>query len=153
VTTGLVMAANANVGRIAENNSTLTDPNWAQSFTVKFGNNLRTIESVDSTSPVGILPGQFDAGGEINTYFGDNSLLAKLYNATSTSISSRITKTSASVPQALIFTFPTVYLRGGGNPQAGGKNQDVMANFQWSAAYNSTYACSAQLDRFEYFEA
>jgi hypothetical protein len=32
------------------------------------------------------------------------------------------------VPQAMIFTFPTVYLRGGGNPQAGGKNQDVMSD-------------------------
>lgn len=153
VTAGLVMAANANVGRIAENNSTLTSPNWAQKITIKYANNLRTLEAVDSTSPVGVNPGEFVASGEINTYFGDNSLLAKLYNATSTSINCRITKTTASVPQALIFTFPTVYLRGGGNPQAGGKNQDVMANFQWTASINTTYNCSAQLDRFEYYEA
>lgn len=153
VTAGLVMAANANVGRIAENNSTLTSPNWAQKISIKYANNLRTLEAVDSTSPVGVNPGEFTASGEINTYFGDNSLLAKLYNSTSTSINARVTKTTASVPQALIFSFPTVYLRGGGNPQAGGKNQDVMANFQWQASYSSTYGCSAQLDRFEYYEA
>jgi hypothetical protein len=147
-TTGLVMAANANVGRIAENNATLTSPNWAQSFSIKLANNLRSLESVDSTSPVGINPGQFTAGGQINTYFGDNSLLAKLYNSTSSSISSRVTKSS----QAILFTFPTVYLRGGGNPQAGGKNQDVMTQFDWSAAYNATYNCSCQIDRHEYFE-
>jgi hypothetical protein len=123
VSTGLVMAANANVGRIAENNSTLTSPNWAQKLSIKYANNLRTLEAVDSTSPVGVNPGEFVASGEINTYFGDNSLLAKLYNATSTSINCRVTKTTASVPQALVFTFPTVYLRGGGNPQAGGKNR------------------------------
>lgn len=153
VTSGLVMAGNANVGRLAENNSTLTSPNWAQSLSVKFGNNLRTIEAVDQTSPVGILPGEFMASGELNSYFGDNALLTKLYNGTATSLSTRVTKTTASVPQAMVFTFPTVYLRGGGNPQASGKNTDVMQNFQWQAAYDSTYGCSAQLDRLPYYEA
>jgi hypothetical protein len=153
VTTGLVMAGNANVGRIAENNVTLTSPNWAKSLTIKFNNNLRTIEDVTTISPVGILPGEFSVGGEIDTYFGDNSLLTKLYNGTPTSISTRITKTSASVPQALILTFPTVYLRGGGNPMATGKNADVMAKFTWSAAFNATYSCSAMLNRLSYWEA
>lgn len=149
---GLVMAANANVGRVAEAGNTLTSPNWANSLTIKFANNLRTIESIDSQSPVGILPGDFVASGQINSYFGDNSLLTKLYNGTATSLSSRIQKTSASVPQALIFTFPTVYLRGGGNPMASGKNTDVMAQFDWQAAYDSTYGCCAQLDRIPYYE-
>jgi hypothetical protein len=153
VTTGLVMAANANVGRIAENNSTLTSPNWA----AEAQHQVRQQSAHAGGGRLDVAgrrqPRQFVASGEINTYFGDNSLLAKLYNATSTSISCRITKTTASVPQALVFTFPTVYLRGGGNPQAGGKNQDVMANFSWQAAYNSTYACSAQMDRLEYWES
>lgn len=153
VTTGLVMAANANVGRVSENETGLTDPNWASSLTLKFSNSLRTLEAIDSTSPVGVNPGEFTASGEINTYFGSNSLLAKLYDATSTSINCRITKTSASVPQAMIFTLPTVYLRAGGNPMATGKSTDVMASFTYTAAYNSTYSASAMLDRLEYFEA
>jgi hypothetical protein len=152
VTTGLVMAANANVGRVAEAGSTLTSPNWAQSLSIKYNNNLRTIESIDTTSPVGILPGEFVASGDLNSYFGDNSLLTKLYAGTSTSLNCRVAKTTASVPQALVFSFPTVYLRGGGSPQATGKNTDVMADFQWQAAYNSTYGCSAQLDRVSYYE-
>ncbi|MDO8683973.1 MAG: phage tail tube protein, partial [Armatimonadota bacterium] len=153
VTTGLVLAANANVGRVAENETGLTDPNWAESLSLKFSNNLRTMESIDSTSPVGVNPGEFTASGEINTYFGSNSLLAKLYTATSTSINCRVTKTTASVPQAIIFTLPTVYLRGGGNPQATGKNTDTMANFSYTASINTTYNCSAQIDRIPYFEA
>jgi hypothetical protein len=152
VTTGLVMAANANVGRVAENGSTLTSPNWANMLSMKFSNNLRTLEAIDSTSPVGIQPGDFVAGGQLGLYFGDNSLLTKLYNGTATSLSARINKTSSSAPQALIWTYPTVYLRGGGNPQASGKNTDIMTTFDWQAAYNSTYGCSAQLDRLAYYE-
>ena len=45
-----------------------------------------------------------------------------LYDVTSTSLNCRIAKTTASVPQAVIFSFPTVYLNGGGNPAASGKN-------------------------------
>jgi len=153
VTAGLVMAANSSVGRIAENNSPLTSPNWASALTINFSNNLRTIEAADQTSPVGISFGEFGASGNLTNYFGDNSLLAKLYNGTATSLNTRITKTTSSVPQAVIWTFPTVYLRGGGNPQAGGKNQDVMQAFTWAAAYNSTYGCSAQMDRIPYYEA
>jgi hypothetical protein len=57
-TTGAIMAANANVGRVAEAGSTLTSPNWAKSLKFSVKHNLRQLEAVDSQSPVGINSGE-----------------------------------------------------------------------------------------------
>jgi hypothetical protein len=63
--TGASMAANANVGRVAEGGSTLTSPNWAQSLKFQINNNNRQLEAVDSTSPVGINSGECTVTGTI----------------------------------------------------------------------------------------
>jgi hypothetical protein len=146
VTTGLVMAANANVGRIAENGSTLGSPNWAKELSFQIANNQRTIESADQTAPVGVNSGDCTVTGKINTYFGSDSLLAKLYAGTATSINSRVTKTS----QALIYSFPRVTYRGGA-PQAQGKNTDVMLPLDWQASYDSTTGAQIVINRLEYY--
>lgn len=148
VTTGLVMAGNANVGRIAENGAQVAAKNWAKSLNFTINNNLRTLEAVDSTSPVGIEPGECMVSGTIETYFGDNTLLAKLYAGTASSINARVAKDS----QAVIWQFPRVTFRGG-NPAAGGKNQDVMLPLEWQASKDSLTSAHAWCDRIEYFEA
>jgi hypothetical protein len=146
--TGASMAANANVGRVAEAGSTLTSPNWAKSLKFKIANNNRQLEAVDSTSPVGINSGECTITGTVETYFGNNALLTKFYAGTTTAINSRVTKNS----QALIWQFPRVTYKGNGNPQATGKNTDVMASFDFSATYDSVLTLKqVQLDRVEYF--
>jgi hypothetical protein len=111
-TTGQVMAANANVGRLADGGSQIISPNWAREIKFTIKNNNRQLEAVDAASPVGINPGECNVSGTITTYFGDNTLLAKFYAGSTTSISSRIAKNN----QALIWTFPHVLYKGGGNP-------------------------------------
>jgi hypothetical protein len=146
--TGASMAANANVGRVAEAGSTLTSPNWAHSLKFQIKNNNRQLEAVDSTSPVGVNPGECTVTGTMETYFGSNSLLTKFYAGTATAINSRVAKNN----QALIWQFPRVIYKGNGNPQATGKNTDVMASFDFSAVYDSTLTLKqVQLDRFEYY--
>lgn len=146
--TGAVMAANANVGRIAENGSTLTSPNWASRFELQINNNLRTLESVDSTSPVDVQAGECAVSGTIDTYFGSNTLLAKLYAGTASSISARYEKNS----QALIFQVPRVTFTGG-NPAAAGKNQDIILPLAFQASIDTTYTnAHVVLDRLEYYE-
>lgn len=146
-TTGAVMAANANVGRVAENGSTLTSPNWTKELSITINNNLRTIEAVDSASPVGINPGECTVTGRLSTYFGSDSLLAKLYAGTASSINCRVAKNS----QALIFSIPRQTLRSG-VPAATGKNTDVMLDSDFQASIDSTYT-NAQilLDRIPYY--
>jgi hypothetical protein len=147
-TTGQIMAANANVGRVGENGSTLISPNWAHSLKFQINNNNRQLEAIDSTSPVGINSGECTVTGTIETYFGSNSQLAKFYAGTVTSINSRVAKNS----QALIWQFPRVTYKGGGNPSAGGKNADVMASFDFSSTYDSGLTLKqVQLDRVEYY--
>ena len=149
VTTGLVMAGNANVGRVGVDGSALVSPNWARSFEVTISNNLRVLEAVDSSSPVGINPGECMVAGKISTYFGSLGELNKFYNNTATAINSRVAKNS----QALIYQIPRATYRGGGNPQAGGKNADVMADFDFQASKDTLTSAHIIIDRIPYFEA
>ena len=78
------------------------------------GVDQRSIEAVDSQSPVAIREGECTVTGRSNHYFGSNALLAKFYAGTPTSLNSRLEKDS----QALIFQFPRITFRGDGNPSA-----------------------------------
>lgn len=148
-TANQVMAANANVGRLDENGNQLVSPNWGKSITLNFSNNLRTVEAIDSTSPVAVNPGQFEATGTIETYFGDNTILSKFYNGVQTAINTRVAKNS----QAVIFQLPRVTLTGKGSPNASGKNQDIMTAFDYTSSVDTALTgVAAQLERFEYFE-
>ena len=148
VTTGAVMAANASVGRIAEAGSVLTSPNWAKSLDFKINNNLRQVDDVGSTSPVAVREGECTVTTKTDTYFGDDTLLTKYYNGTATSLNSRVQKNS----QAVIFTFPRVTYRGGGNPNAGSKNADVMLPLEGQASVDTTTSSHVSCDRFDYYE-
>jgi hypothetical protein len=157
VTTGLDMAANANVGRIADNGSVIAAGNWAKDLDFTINNNLRTVESADTATPVAIREGECTVTGKINTYFGDDTLLAKFYAGTPTSINTRITKsslvgTTTLSAQTLIYSFPTVTYRGGGQPNATGKNTDAMLSLDFTASYDSTYGATVMIDRMEYVE-
>ncbi|TAI67577.1 phage tail tube protein [Bradyrhizobium sp. Leo170] len=149
VTTGVVMAANANVGRLGVNQIQLGAPNWAKGFTLQINNNLRALDAVDSDVPVGINDGECTVTGNMSTYFGSKDEVEAFYNGTPRPINSRVTKNG----QALIFQVPRATYRGGGNPQATAKNTDVMANFDFQASQDVLTNAHVLLDRFEYFEA
>lgn len=148
VTTGQVMAANANVGNISENGAALTAPNWAKAFEFTINNNLRDVEAIDSISPVAIREGEATVTGKTTSIFGDDTLLAKFYAGTASSISSRVAKNS----QALIYQFPRVTYNADGNPQATAKNIDVDLILAWKASYDSLTGAQAIVDRLEYYE-
>jgi Phage tail tube protein len=147
-TTNLVMAANANVGRLGVNGSQLVGPNWAQSVTFSINNNLRTIESVDSTSPVAIREGECTVTGDMNTYFGSDTELAAFYAGTTRPINTRVAKAN----QAIIFQVPRATYKSGGNPSATAKNTDVMAKFSYQASVDTVTNAHIIIDRFEYYE-
>lgn len=149
-TIGAVMAANANVGRLAEAGSRLTSPDWAKSIEFTINNNLRTIDSVDAQSPVAVRDGECMVTGKISCYFGDDTILNKFYNGTITSINSRVAKNN----QALIFQFPAVTYMSGANPQATAKNQDILINADFQCTIDTSGVTGSQIlaDRLEYFE-
>lgn len=148
ITTGPVMAANANVGRLGVNGSALVGPNWSKEVSFVIENNLRTVESVDSTSPVAVREGECKVTGQMSTYFGSDTELAAFYAGTTRPINCRVAKNS----QAIIYQIPRATYRGGGNPSASAKNTDVMADFEFQASYDTTTEAHIIMDRLEYYE-
>lgn len=142
-----IMAAGANVGRLAENGTALGSPNWVRNLSFTMRNNLRGIESVDSVSDVDHGVGDCDVEVTAETYFGSDALLTKLFGNTATSLNARVAKNS----QALVFTFPRVTPRSG-RPNATAKNTDVMLSLVCGASLDSLTSAHIQLDRHEYFE-
>jgi hypothetical protein len=149
-TSNPVMAAAVNVGRIAENGVAVGGPNFVRSFKVSVNNNLRMINAIrsdDKVGPVGIGQGSFDVQVEVETYFGSDALLSKLFAGTPTNISTRIEKNQ----QALIFAVPR-YVYTDGAVSAGGKNQDLMLPLTGPASKDPLTSAHLIIDRLEYYE-
>ncbi len=143
-----VMAGSANVGRIAENGAALSSPNWADSVTYTVNNNLRLIEAADNVGAVAHGVGECTVTVALNSYFGSNALYAKLLAGTPTNVNTRVTKNN----QATIWAVPRLTATDG-NPNAQGKNQDVMLPLQLGASRDDLTAAHVILDRLEYVEA
>ena len=146
-TTGRQFAAHANVGRLSDAGSALRAPNWASGLTFQIANNNRVIEDISSASPQGINAGQCAVTGRITSKFGDNTMLAKLYAGTPSSIASIWMKDN----QALVWQFPRITYRGG-DPQATGLNTDIDLALDWRAALDSVTGSQVILDRVPYYE-
>ncbi len=145
-TTNQVMAGSANVGRLAEGNTRLTSPNWARSLTLSVNANLEVQDAVDNFGGVYIREGENTVTGTIDTYFGSNAVLQKFYDGTVTSLNARTAKNK----QAFILQIPRATLRGGGNPQATGKNTTVTASFEFSGSLDPDTSANIIFDRLEY---
>ncbi|MBP7339093.1 phage tail tube protein [Niveispirillum sp.] len=143
-----IMAAGANVGRIAENGVALTSPNWVKSASFTVNNNLRTKEAADSVASVDIGSGEAAMTVSLETYFGSTTLYAKMLAGTATNASYRVIKGN----QAMVFAWPRLTITDG-SPNASGKNQDVMLPLTLQASYDSLTGAQMTLDRFEYYEA
>lgn len=145
-----IFACSANVGRVTEGGSTIASPNFVNSMDITINNNVTPVDAIDSTGPAGITSQECLVSGTITPYFGDNSLLTKLFAGTATSISARATKGS----QCQIWTLPRVTYSSQGSPNATAKNQDVMLPLGFSASKDET-TTNAQIcwDRLEYIEA
>lgn len=141
-----IMAAGVNVGRVAEAGSSLSSPNWVRALSFRLNNNLAMLNSIDSSAAVGHRKGESALTVNLDTYFGSSALLAKLIAGTATSANTRIAKNS----QAVVFTFPRLTYMSG-NPNASGKNTDVLVPLVAQASYDSTTGAQMCVDRLEYY--
>jgi len=147
-TTNPIMSANVNVGRIAEAGAAVVAPNFIRSLQMQINNNLRLITAVGSIGGVDIGVGEIAINLTIETYFGSNTLLAKLLAGTVSNLNARASKNS----QAFIWGLPRVTFTGGA-PSAGAKNQDVMLSMTGMVSIDDTTNAVLIMDRVEYFEA
>jgi hypothetical protein len=132
---------------VAEAGAQIVAPNWARSIELSLNNNLRMIDAVDSLAAVDIGSGSQDVTLRLSCYFGDNSLYGKIMAMTPTSLNWRVVRGT----QALVFQAPRVTPMGG-NPNAGGRNQDVVVDIALQASRDTLLGAQIALDRFEYVE-
>lgn len=147
-TSNAIMSSNVNVGRIAESGTAVLSPNFIRSATISINNNLRQNTAVGIVGAADIGVGECSVTGTLETYFGSNSLYAKLLAGTIGSINLRASKNN----QALVFQLPRVTFTEG-SPSASAKNTDVTLPLGFMASKDPTMACHIQIDRFEYMES
>lgn len=146
-TTNSVMTSNVNVGRISENGAAVVTPNFVTSLKISLNNNTRLQNAVGTTDSIGIGSGVCAVTGSIETYFGSNSIYAKLLAGTPTNISTITAKNN----QAVIVALPRVVFTGGA-PSAGAQNQDVKLSADFAASYDTLTGAHIRMDRLEYYE-
>lgn len=146
--TGLVFTSNVSVASITIGGTSVGSPAWARSFQMQLANNLRRITAVGNVGAVSIGKGALAVTGQVEVYFGNNTLFASLLAGTATDIVARFTASS----QAFITELPRVTFTGG-SPNAGGQDQDVTLPMTFEASIDTSVTNSmCVMHRLEYFE-
>jgi hypothetical protein len=143
-------AGSAHVGRVAEFGVQLSTPNWCTGIDLTIANNLQAVETLDAVGPQDLPAGQSAITGTLMTLFGDLTIASRFQNGTVTSLNFAVQRGV----QMMILTLPRVVLNGGGNPNAGGLNQLMPVNFNFTATKDEALTgVEIRWDRLEYFEA
>lgn len=150
-----VFTCSTNVGRVAEAGAPLAAPNFCRSMRWRWDNNSRPQDAINVPGAVGIGHGVAGLGIDLETYFGDNSLLTKAMAGTATSLNVRLEKSpqvaAGAWRHAIVLTAPRGKLSG--FPTAPAPNQDSMLNLSFLPSFDAATNCHYQMDRVEYFEA
>lgn len=137
-----VLNAVDNVSEIREGGALSTLDITEISFTLN--NALRSLPAVGSVNAVGIEPGTIDVTGTFSAYFTSRALYEKYLNFTTTSLSFL---TSDGAGNAYLWSFPSVKLTTS-EVAAGGIDQDVVVNANFSAFRNAAFDYTIQVDKF-----
>ncbi|MBU0724389.1 MAG: hypothetical protein KJ904_08730 [Alphaproteobacteria bacterium] len=139
-----VLNATRNVGSIREGGQEVAGPNFVRSVSLSLANNLREQAAVGRFGAAGIGLGQFQATGQIETYFGSRALYQKFLDGSDTSLSVRL---ADSAGNTLILDLPRLRLTDG-DVMASGPNEDVMARLSFEAIRHPEEACMVAIHRF-----
>lgn len=140
-----VLNTSSNVGRIAENGTPVSGPNFIASAQFTVENNLRLKNAIGNLGAIGIGAGTCNISGSLNTYFGDTTLLTKVLQNTATSLDFRVGRSDGGT---MVFDFPRVKLSSGTTPVTG-INTDVMSDIGFQAIRHPTLGYQAHIQKFE----
>jgi hypothetical protein len=117
-----------------------------QELTVAMNNALRAQKAIKNLGNVGVGLGTLEVTGTLNAYFegGAASLYKKYQNKTRTSLSIRFTDTDNN---SYILTLPKIKFTAG-DITAGGQDDDVIEEMEYSIERHETYNFMVQLDKF-----
>lgn len=139
-----VMNAVSDISNIRENGSLLsTSGIYVLSASLLLENGLRGQKALGNLGNVGIGTGRCNVTGELQVYFKDGALYDKFINDTASSVDLRVTDGTNSY----IFTIPKIKFTNG-TVSVGGVDQDIVLPLAFQGIYDSTTACSIQIDKF-----
>lgn len=139
-----VMNAVDNIKYVMEGNTAFAGE--IQELTVAMNNALRAQKAIKNLGNVGVGLGTLEVTGTLNAYFegGSASLYKKYQNKTRTSLSIRFTDTDNNT---YILTLPKIKFTAG-DITAGGQDDDVIEEMEYSIERHETYNFMIQLDKF-----
>ena len=107
-------------------------------------NTLRSQKAQGTLGSVGIGLGTLNVTGALTAYFENRSLYEQYLGFGTSSFAYRVIDAAGN---AYIVTFPALKFTDG-NPVAGGRDQDILAEMSWTAYRHPTLGFTAQIDRF-----
>lgn len=119
--------ATSNVGQLIEGGVVLTT--CVESVAIQVANNLRNINCVGSKFPNDVNAGFVDVTGTLTAYFEDKALFDKFLNHTQSSFAISM---SDAAGNEIVITMPRIFF-GSGSPVAGGGNDDVRLEMEFTA--------------------
>ncbi|HEX2242746.1 MAG TPA: phage tail tube protein [Gammaproteobacteria bacterium] len=141
-----VLNTSTNVARFARGGTRIVGPNYIRNFTFEIVNNLRRLEAVGVFGAADVGEGEFSVTGDIETYFGDKSMLEAVVNNTETSLDCVVRDNDF---HAYVFDLPRLKFSEG-QPDVPGKNDDVTINLSYQAIRHATLGYTASVSRFFY---
>ncbi|WP_370193293.1 MULTISPECIES: phage tail tube protein [Aurantimonas] len=140
-TTTSVLSASADFGSLVVTG--LGASPLIQGLTLEMTNNLRQQNVVGSMDSAGQGYGRFALTGTMNVYFEDEAIYDAFLDHTSVDLEFTLGTEAGSRYK---FELPNIKLSGG-NPTAGGNDQDVMMNMNWQALYDATSEATITITR------
>jgi hypothetical protein len=123
-----IQNAVSGVGNIWENGAPLAST-FIKSLSLDLDSGLRGQDAIGTLGLVGVGIGTFMAKGTLEVYFADGTLFDKFLGDVFTAISFSTRDTAGN---GYVFTMPRVQLTGA-KVQAGAKDSDLMASFEYTA--------------------
>lgn len=108
----------------------MAGPNFVNSFSIQLENNLRPQTAVGTLGAVGIGAGRVNITGNLNTYFGDTTELAKLTSNTATGFA--VGFLDSAFNKGMIYDLPKIKYSGG-QPDVTGIDTDIFLDLQFQA--------------------
>ena len=123
--TGTVLDSSNSIPLLLEGGNTLAAPNYVSSFAFSLENTLRAQNAIGSPGAIGIGLGRSNFSGNLNTYFGDETILNKLITNTASSAAFQF-RDNASL-KTEIWDVPRLKYSSG-VPEVTGVDTDIFAN-------------------------
>ena len=116
---------------------------YIQSLDFTLANNLRGVQAMGYMGNIAVQAGQLGVTGNIASYFANDKMYRRFIDGDEFSLEYVVENEAG---DGYVFSFPRVTISTSGM-NAGGNDQDLIENMQWTALYDSTLMTSMQVDR------